>query len=330
MPLESDVDIFNETNGIWSYVKHFGCVSESGKLKAMVFVIPGNPGQNEFYSEFGFRIYDRLKYRFPVYVMGHLGHVDYPRNCDRYKIPKHSNCLCTRKLIPLKGNEYLYDLNAQVKHKIQLINKYLEEGFQLILVGHSIGCWMILELLKNPEIRKKTLKCYMLFPTIERMAESPNGKKFCRFTLPCYPILRLLVKLFNWSSKKTQDSLLDTYMVWFMDHLCEIGRINMGRQIKAFLNPETLDRNIELAREEMARVRDLDINLIEKNKDILKFFYGASDGWAPAKYYEELCQRIPGIDAEVDNTGINHAFVIKSSNEMGDIVADWIAKLEQK
>ena len=43
----------------------------------------------------------------------------------------------------------------------------------LIFIGHSIGCWMICQLLKtmNPEMKKKVLKAYLLFPTIGEAGE---------------------------------------------------------------------------------------------------------------------------------------------------------------
>lgn len=48
------------------------------------------------------------------------------------------------------------------------------------LIGHSIGCWIILNMLKDNFIAKKVTKCYLLFPTIENMDISDNGWWFTK------------------------------------------------------------------------------------------------------------------------------------------------------
>lgn len=64
--------------------------------------------------------------------------------------------------------------------QIAFIEQYIPKDAKLHLVGHSIGCWMILQLLKNEDFAKRVVKCYLLFPTIERMAETPNGRFLTR------------------------------------------------------------------------------------------------------------------------------------------------------
>jgi predicted alpha/beta hydrolase family esterase len=66
-------------------------------------------------------------------------------------------------------------LEGQIRHKLTFIRDYLPKDVKLILIGHSIGCYMILKLLDDLESHQ-VLRCFMLFPTIERMAESPKGQ----------------------------------------------------------------------------------------------------------------------------------------------------------
>lgn len=56
------------------------------------------------------------------------------------------------------------------------IKKYVPENAKLHLVGHSIGSWMILNMLKDDVIAKKVTKSYLMFPTIEHMAKTSNGR----------------------------------------------------------------------------------------------------------------------------------------------------------
>lgn len=81
-----------------------------------------------------------------------------------------------------------------------------------------------------------------------------------------------------------------------------------------------------MADQEMVRVREIDIDIIARNKHRIKIYYGAIDGWTPLTYYNQLKERIPDVDASVDDRQINHAFVLRSSVEMGIIVAEWISK----
>uniref|UniRef100_A0A8C7YGV8 Lipid droplet-associated hydrolase n=1 Tax=Oryzias sinensis TaxID=183150 RepID=A0A8C7YGV8_9TELE len=70
----------------------------------------------------------------------------------------------------------VFGLNGQIEHKLAFIREHIPKGSSLVLVGHSIGCYIILEMMRrNPEL--KVLKAVMLFPTIERMAESPQGRR---------------------------------------------------------------------------------------------------------------------------------------------------------
>lgn len=73
--------------------------------KELVICIPGNPGLPGFYTTFLSTVHEKVGRELPVWVIGHVGHDDPPATSIR-KVPK------------LKGNEELYDLNGQVKHKV--------------------------------------------------------------------------------------------------------------------------------------------------------------------------------------------------------------------
>lgn len=66
---------------------------------------------------------------------------------------------------------HLYTIELQ----IEFIKRYIPEDARLHLIGHSIGSWIILNILKDESITKRVTKCYLLFPTIEHMATTKNG-----------------------------------------------------------------------------------------------------------------------------------------------------------
>lgn len=53
----------------------------------------------------------------------------------------------------------------------------ITDNAKLIFVGHSVGCYTILELLGqfSGEIRERISNAFLLMPTVERMRETPNG-----------------------------------------------------------------------------------------------------------------------------------------------------------
>ena len=162
-------------------------------------------------------------------------------------------------------------------------------------------------------------KCYMMFPTVERMGESPGGKQtipLLRFRnfLP-YPVFLghflpewVKHKLVSWyerknsltsSAKQACLNIFDPYNVWNF---------------------------LYMANFEMEDVDKADHDIIDGHKGKLVFYYGASDRWTPLHYYEEMRDRYSDMEVHLDQDGTDHAFVLQHSTEMGDLVSKWIEK----
>ncbi|EFN75984.1 lipid droplet-associated hydrolase [Harpegnathos saltator] len=273
--------------------------------KQIVLVITGNPGIPGFYEDFIKAISSKLSSDTPVWVIGHAGHVQPPENLD---IAMPSN----------KQWQDHYSLTAQVQHKIEFIKTYVPENAQLHLIGHSIGAWVILNLLKDPDINKRVKRSYLLFPTIEHMAESPNGKLFCNIISRTARILIILSWIFSMF-----PLFLQTFMISIFNFFYGIpGKYN--KIIQTLLNPRALYRVIKLANEEMKYVREADHDTISKNNDKLWFYYGTVDNWVPVGYYKNMISIHPDLNAQLCQRGFYHSFVLKHSVDMGHIVGDLI------
>lgn len=48
-------------------------------------------------------------------------------------------------------NSDLYSLEGQIHHKMAFIEEFISTDSKLILIGHSIGCYVILEMLNRSE-----------------------------------------------------------------------------------------------------------------------------------------------------------------------------------
>lgn len=279
-----------------------------GGQKEIVICITGNPGLPGFYTQFLSTVYECLNKELPVWVIGHAGHDE--AEDGPYKKP----------LPPLEGNESLYNLAGQLQHKVDFIRKYVPSDVKIHLIGHSIGAYLALELLKIPDISDRIQHCYMLFPTIERMVNTKNGFILTRIVKPFYFLVQWFYQCF---------ALLPTVIkVWIIYAYFVISRTPkyfLGTGLK-YANPAVVHKVWIMALDEMEKVRELDVENIKANKYRLKFYYGTTDGWVPVKFYRELMQMVPEVDAELCTRSYEHAFVLKAASQMGFMVGEWILK----
>ena len=58
-----------------------------------------------------------------------------------------------------------------------------------------------------------------------------------------------------------------------------------------------------------------------------RFYFGTIDNWCPLRYYEEMKSQLgDDLDAVVCQKKIEHAFVLSSSQEMANIIVEWIKR----
>jgi pimeloyl-ACP methyl ester carboxylesterase len=75
-------------------------------------------------------------------------------------------------------------LRAQIQAHLEFLDELLvayddDPMTRVLLIGHSIGCWLIQEILKARAAGtlRPRVGTYMLFPTISHIVRSPNGRK---------------------------------------------------------------------------------------------------------------------------------------------------------
>jgi pimeloyl-ACP methyl ester carboxylesterase len=86
-------------------------------------------------------------------------------------------------------------LTAQIQAHLEFLDELLAaygSTTRVLLVGHSIGSWLIQEILKaRAGALRPRVGAYMLFPTISHIIRTPNGRKLSvRVSAP--PLLILL------------------------------------------------------------------------------------------------------------------------------------------
>ena len=58
----------------------------------------------------------------------------------------------------------------------------------------------------------------------------------------------------------------------------------------------------------------------------MRFYYGTTDAWCPLEFFRRLRDAVPELDYVVDERGTEHAFVLGSSEEMAEVVAQFVRK----
>lgn len=242
------------------------------------------------------------------FFIGQAGHEEVP--------DKKSNIL--------KGQEHLFNLEGQIAHKLELINNFIDRESRLHLVGHSIGAWLILELLKdNENLSTRISSVNLLFPTIQKMAETKNGKFINNILRTFHMFVMLLFHLL---------SLLPTFIINLLVESCYLKvqslPLKLSKPIFQFLKPSVGEKILFLAYNEMDTVTNLNIAVLERIKKYTYIIYSTKDGWVPINYIDDLQMFQPQICLE--KVDLEHAFVLKSSDIVAEKVSNFIKKYDLK
>ncbi|KAG1972550.1 lipid droplet-associated hydrolase isoform X2 [Pimephales promelas] len=273
--------------------------------KMLILVIPGNPGVVGFYKTYMRTLYQTFLQRYPVWAVSHAGHCMPPETFDMIE-----DASVTEKDV--------FGLDGQIEHKLAFLQKHVPQGTNLLLIGHSIGCYIILEMIKrDPDL--KVVKAVMLFPTIERMACSPQGKVMtpvlCRLRYAFYLPVFLL-------------SLLPERLKISMVHLALRNLYTLDPSIipstVSLINVDCAANGMYMGSQEMRLVVERDNATIRQHLSKIIFYYGATDHWCPVQYYHDIRNDFPEGDIRLCERGIRHAFVLDSGEEMANMTAEWI------
>ncbi|KAK3928438.1 Lipid droplet-associated hydrolase [Frankliniella fusca] len=278
------------------------------KKKELLLLFTGNPGVALFYSEFLQQLHDKLK--MPVWVISHAGH----------ELPSG--------LIPnLEKNQQLYDVEGQIMNKKEFLKRYVPRGCKIHLLGHSVGAYMALNLLKDDDFAEQVQASYLLFPVLENIAKTPNGRFLSKAVVHILWLVYFLAGIFAALPTFIQMTLISLYL-----RLFGTGTSTTVKQgVIQLINPKILRSVFFLAFDEMKVIKELDVELIKKRKEKLIIYYGDHDRWAPVSHYENLIKSVPNVQAMVCKKGLDHAFMLcKPSYLMAEVVEEMVQKNRTK
>ncbi|XP_061552910.1 lipid droplet-associated hydrolase isoform X1 [Phycodurus eques] len=274
--------------------------------KVLVLVIPGNPGVVGFYRTFIQTLYAMCGCHHPVWAVSHAGHCMPPASMDMVEDASSTADLDT------------FGLNGQVEHKLGFLRKHVPKETNLILVGHSIGCYIILEIMRrDPSL--KILKALMLFPTIERMALTPQGKAITPVLCQMRYLTYLSIFLLSLLPERLKSCLVKMVLagIGSLDH-------SVVQPTVGLLSGDSAANAVYMGGQEMRKVLARDNMTIKRNLEKLIFYYGATDHWCPVQYYNEIKEDFPAGDFRLCENGFRHAFVLDAGKEVAKMIVEWI------
>ncbi|XP_059352982.1 lipid droplet-associated hydrolase-like [Daphnia carinata] len=238
----------------------------------------------------------------------------------------------------------LYTLDGQVKHKIKFIDTYVLTDVNVHFIGHSTGAKICIQLVKQYcKIHKAV--AYLLFPTLARIAKTPNGWKLWPIAGPLRKLFVIAANLLNRLKEShnnvqffktfpgfnsfsrctgsTGNKLSSENSTTSASGTPAIVPVNV-RTSMSLLNPQALERSLFLARDQLKMVDELNAKDIRLHSDRLVLYFGTNDRWCPLEYCHNLLRQVPKARAIICPHEFEHAFVLQSSQQMATIVSEWI------
>ncbi|KAH6682014.1 hypothetical protein B0J14DRAFT_228792 [Halenospora varia] len=212
----------------------------------------------------------------------------------------------------------------------------------IILIGHSVGSYMLLEIIQRLRKRDSPLKIkagILLFPTVTHIAESPSGVKISTlFRIPDFPKKASIVaKGLLWLAPKH----VLKFLVKLITRMPEDAA---GVTLRFLRSPMGIWQALHMAKDEMETITedrwDEDIWGIEHTEtdykaDIPKlvFYFGENDHWVANHTRDALIAARGDPDTDlasskpimlIDKNGVDHGFCIRHSESIAEKVKGWI------
>lgn len=173
-----------------------------------------------------------------------------------------------------------------------------------------------MELLKHPEISKKIISVSLLYPTLEFIADTPNGFWLNKVLRRITPIIYIFLYIFSYLPRVIRSCLITAFFF-----LNGIPSEHLNTVLK-YLRPTVIEKVLHLAFNEMDLVRNLDFENINDNKNKINIIYTEKDGWAPGYRFKALQDSIP--DLRIEEVPYPHAFVLNNAIEVATITERFI------
>ncbi|KAH1258841.1 Lipid droplet-associated hydrolase [Glycine max] len=241
-----------------------------------VLFVPGNPGVILFYKDFVEFLYELLEGTASVTAIGHVSH--------------------SRKNLE---HGRMFSLQEQIDHKIDFIREELENvEIPILLVGHSIGSYISIEMFKkSPE---KVKYCIGLYPFL---------------TLNPHSTTQLVI------GKIAKSQVLAAALSYLTASLGLLPVQALRFLVRKSLGKSWSANAVEAACSHLSQLSEApDWIFMRERKAQLAFLFGVDDHWGPLHLLEEISKHVPGMATYIERENHTHGFCCTEAGSL------WVAQ----
>ncbi|XP_017416185.1 uncharacterized protein LOC108327031 isoform X4 [Vigna angularis] len=258
-----------------------GYISEVLEIRAEapklhVLLVPGNPGVVLFYKDFVEFLYELLEGTASVTAIGHVSH--------SRKDLEHGR---------------MFSLQEQIDHKIDFIIQELQNiEIPILLVGHSIGSYISIEMFKkSPE---KVKYCIGLYPFLTL---NPQSTK------------QLLI------GKIAKSQVLAAALSYLIASLGWLPVQALRFVVRKSLGKSWSVNAVDAACSHLSQLSEApDWTFMKERKAQLTFLFGIDDHWGPLDLLEEISKQVPGVAVSIERENHTHGFCCTEAGSL------WVAQ----
>ncbi|KAJ7971637.1 Lipid droplet-associated hydrolase [Quillaja saponaria] len=273
-----------------------------------VLFIPGNPGVVSFYKDFVEFLYELLEGKASITAVGHISHTK--KNWEHGR---------------------LFSLQEQIDHKIDFIRQELQNlEIPLLLVGHSIGSYISIELFKRSS--EKVSYCIGLYPFLtlnsQAMKQIVIGK-IAASPILCTALSSIIASLGllpMWALRLVvRNSLARSWSANAVEATCShLSRYHTMRNV------------LFMAMTEFRKLSEIpDWQFIRERQGQIAFLFGVDDHWGPLQMLEEIAKQVPNIAVSIEREGHTHGFCCFEAGSLwvaqhvASLIKNWISSSTQ-
>lgn len=263
-----------------------------------VLLIPGNPGVVSFYKDFIEELYELLQGNASITAIGHLSHAGKDREHGK-----------------------LFSLQEQINHKVDFIKEELKNSkVPLILIGHSLGSYISLEIFKRLSDQVKFAIGLYPFLTLNKdsLMQAMIGM------IARSSILSVTISSIVWG--------LGIFPTWISRAFVRkfLGESWSATAVDAvtsdLMQYHTIRNVLFLAMTEFIQLsEEPDWAFMRSKQNQISFLFGSDDHWGPLSLFEEISKQVPGIALSIEREGHTHSFSCTLAGSKW--VADYAANL---
>ncbi|KAH9674413.1 alpha/beta-Hydrolases superfamily protein [Citrus sinensis] len=265
---------------------------EADDPKLHVLFVPGNPGVITFYKDFVQSLYEHLGGNASISAIGSAAQTK--KNYDHGR---------------------LFSLDEQVEHKMDFIRQELQNTeVPIVLVGHSIGAYVALEMLKRSS--EKVIYYIGLYPFLALIRPSVTQSiigKVAASNIASTALSYIIASLGILPSKALRflvsNSLGRSWSATAVEAACtHLSQYHVMRNVLFMTMTEF---------KQLTKTPDW--AFMRENQSKIAFLFGVDDHWGPQELYEEISKQVPDVPLAIERHGHTHNF---SCSEAGSA---WVA-----